>query len=123
MKVIAAQAGQGCPVARAELTRMVEAKKEKEAAKAAVLKMSSKELKEKAAEGCPYAKKRLIGKKETLFPSTNPFRIEEKSRGKEARRSKKQAEGKEKQQEATKRSPRSSRRAPKSRFVGLVDRI
>ena len=88
MKVIAAQAGQGCPVAKAELTRMVEAKKEKEAARAAVLKMSSKELKEKAAEGCPYAKKRLIGNRKKLFLSTNPFRIEEKSRRKEARRSK-----------------------------------
>jgi hypothetical protein len=61
MKVIAAQASQGCPVAKAELTRIAEEKKAKEEAKAAVQKMSSKELKEKAAEGCPYAKKRLLG--------------------------------------------------------------
>ena len=61
MKVIAAQASQGCPVAKAELTRIADEKKAKEAAKAAVQKMSSKELKEKAAEGCPYAKKRLLG--------------------------------------------------------------
>ena len=83
IKVIAAQAGQGCPVAKAELKRITEEKKEKEAAKAAekkakeaakaaVQKMSSKELKEKAAEGCPFAKKRLLGKLPVKLISFRP---------------------------------------------------
>jgi hypothetical protein len=58
-------------------------KKAKEEAKAAVQKMSSKELKEKAAEGCPYAKKRLLGNNssQNRLKFDFLFRAKEKTRG------------------------------------------